>query len=124
MALKLFQSSILAKIVKAWYREWISGTFLNADKKFGLSVRLPDLCIFFHSLAPFGSHYPALTEANKMLVPIMALVDTDANPNIITYPIPANDDSPSSVGLFGTLFVDTICRAKQLKEEIDSLTKI
>jgi small subunit ribosomal protein S2 len=36
-------------------------------------------------------------EVNKLGIPIIALIDTDANPDIIDYPIPGNDDSIKSV---------------------------
>jgi small subunit ribosomal protein S2 len=35
-----------------------------------------------------------------MLVPTVALVDTDCDPSLITYPVPGNDDSISSIKLF------------------------
>lgn len=35
----------------------------------------------------------AVKEANKIGVPIVALVDTNANPSLVTYPIPSNDDA-------------------------------
>ena len=41
----------------------------------------------------------AVAEARKLNIPIIALVDTNANPSEITYPIPANDDSIRSIRL-------------------------
>ncbi len=41
----------------------------------------------------------AVREANKMLVPVVALVDTNADPTNINYPIAANDDAIKSVSL-------------------------
>lgn len=38
-----------------------------------------------------------VAEANRMEIPIVGITDTDANPEKITYPIPANDDAPKSL---------------------------
>jgi small subunit ribosomal protein S2 len=34
----------------------------------------------------------AVAEANRLKIPIIALVDTNADPDLVTYPIPSNDD--------------------------------
>jgi len=39
----------------------------------------------------------AVLEAKKLKIPIIAIVDTNVNPDLIDYPIPANDDSPEAV---------------------------
>jgi small subunit ribosomal protein S2 len=41
----------------------------------------------------------AVREANKLHVPIVALVDTNADPSQVTYPIPANDDAIKTIQL-------------------------
>ncbi|PID51681.1 MAG: 30S ribosomal protein S2 [Candidatus Moraniibacteriota bacterium] len=41
----------------------------------------------------------AIREAQKMNIPVVALVDTNVNPEAVTYPIPANDDAVSSLKL-------------------------
>lgn len=41
----------------------------------------------------------ALREANKMGIPVVALVDTNADPSNVTYPIPANDDAIKTIEL-------------------------
>lgn len=41
----------------------------------------------------------AVAEANKLGIPVIALVDTNANPDVIDYPIPANDDAIKAVQL-------------------------
>lgn len=48
-------------------------------------------------------HSIAIREANQMNIPVIALLDTDCNPDGITYPIPANNDSISSVKLISKL---------------------
>ncbi len=47
-------------------------------------------------------------EANKLSIPIVALIDTDANPDIIDYPIPGNDDSIKSVKCITASLVEAI----------------
>ena len=41
----------------------------------------------------------AVAEANRTRTPIVALCDTDADPNLIDYPVPANDDAIRSIQL-------------------------
>jgi len=47
-------------------------------------------------------------EVNKLGIPIVALIDTDANPDIIDYPIPGNDDSIKSVKYITSCVVEAI----------------
>jgi small subunit ribosomal protein S2 len=51
----------------------------------------------------------AVAEARKLNIPIFAIVDTNSNPNLIDFPIPANDDASKSI----SLIVKTICEAIQ-----------
>ncbi len=44
--------------------------------------------------------HTAVMEARKMGIPIIAIADTNADPEGITYPIPGNDDSIKSIDLF------------------------
>jgi len=41
----------------------------------------------------------ALAEARRLNIPVVALVDTNADPDLVEYPIPGNDDSLRSIGL-------------------------
>lgn len=66
--------------------------------------RLPDVVVIVDPHEEDG----AVMEANRMGLPIIALLDTNANPKQITYPIPANDDTPKSVSLILDLIKDTI----------------
>jgi small subunit ribosomal protein S2 len=51
----------------------------------------------------------ALREANRLNIPVFAMVDTNSDPNIVDFPIPANDDASKSIALI----VDKICDAIQ-----------
>jgi small subunit ribosomal protein S2 len=55
----------------------------------------------------------AIKEANMMDVPIIALIDTNCNPELIDYPIPANDDSIKSISLFVKLFGEVVGKSKK-----------
>jgi small subunit ribosomal protein S2 len=41
----------------------------------------------------------AVKEAHKLGIPVVALIDTNADPSIATYPIPCNDDAVKTIGL-------------------------
>ncbi len=50
----------------------------------------------------------ALAEARKMKVPIIAIVDTNSNPEGIDYPIPCNDDATQAVELITSVIAGSI----------------
>jgi small subunit ribosomal protein S2 len=54
----------------------------------------------------------AIAEANKLGVPIVAIVDTNADPDVITVPIPGNDDAIRSVSLITAALADVIKEAR------------
>ncbi len=54
----------------------------------------------------------AVAEANKLGIPVVAIVDTNADPDIITVPIPGNDDAIRSVSLITAALCDTIKEAR------------
>jgi small subunit ribosomal protein S2 len=57
----------------------------------------------------------AVKEANKMRVPIIALCDTNVNPDLITYVIPGNDDAVKGVKLIVDAMADAIVAAREEK---------
>ncbi|MBR6931482.1 MAG: 30S ribosomal protein S2 [Bacteroidales bacterium] len=50
----------------------------------------------------------AVAEARKLNIPTFAIVDTNTNPNLIDFPIPANDDASKSIALIVGRMVDAI----------------
>ena len=50
----------------------------------------------------------AIMEANKLGIPVVAIVDTNADPDVITVPIPGNDDAIRSVSLITNALSDVI----------------
>lgn len=53
----------------------------------------------------------ALLEANHLKIPVVAIVDTNVNPEGVDYPIPGNDDSLNSLSLFVRTIADSIVAA-------------
>jgi len=103
-------------------RAWKTDVFTAPNLTFDQEVRLPDLVIMVHTRESeqYGVHR-AITDAAKVGIPTVGLVDTDCNPNIITYPIPGNDDSISSVSLMLDLFKKSIMAGKQQRQN-DNIT--
>jgi len=50
----------------------------------------------------------AVHEANRLKIPVIGIVDTNSNPDQITFPIPGNDDALKSVGLITRVISDSI----------------
>ncbi len=59
----------------------------------------------------------AVAEANKLGIPIVAIVDTNADPDIITVPIAGNDDAIRSVSLIAAALADAITEARALRPQ-------
>ncbi|HEX3928269.1 MAG TPA: 30S ribosomal protein S2, partial [Gemmatimonadales bacterium] len=54
----------------------------------------------------------AVQEANRLNIPVVAIVDTNADPDVITVPIPGNDDAIRSVSLITTALCDGVKEAR------------
>lgn len=54
----------------------------------------------------------AIAEANKMKIPVVAMVDTNVNPELVDYPIPANDDALKSIEMITSLIAEAIKKAR------------
>jgi small subunit ribosomal protein S2 len=59
----------------------------------------------------------AVREARKLGIPIVGMVDTNADPDQVDYPIPSNDDAMRAIRLFTTMMADAVLegRAKYLE---------
>ena len=60
---------------------------------------------------PHAEHI-AILEAHKLNIPVFGIVDTNANPEEIDYPIPANDDAIRSVALILAVMADAVVESK------------
>lgn len=54
----------------------------------------------------------AVQEATRLGIPVVALVDTNSNPEVISYPIPGNDDAIRSIRLIVGILLDAINEGK------------
>ncbi len=50
----------------------------------------------------------AIQEARKLNIPVIAILDTNSNPDGITYPIPGNDDAARAIQLYCDLLADSV----------------
>lgn len=53
----------------------------------------------------------AVAEALRMKIPVVAVVDTNCNPEGITYPIPGNDDAIRAISLFTSVIANAVLEA-------------
>ena len=60
----------------------------------------------------------AIQESVKLGIPIIAILDSNSNPDGIEYPIPGNDDARRSIDLYCNLIKETINAAKKLAPSI------
>ncbi|MCU1499686.1 MAG: rpsB, partial [Acidimicrobiales bacterium] len=66
--------------------------------------RLPDLVFILDT----KKEHIAVTEANKLGIPIVAVVDTNCDPDVIQFPIPGNDDAIRSGTLMSRVIADAV----------------
>src|SRR5262245_30550123 len=62
----------------------------------------------------------AILEARRMEIPVVAVCDTNCDPDLIDYPVPGNDDAIRSVKLFCALMADAILEGKAEAEKAAS----
>ena len=55
----------------------------------------------------------AIKEANRLGIPVVAIVDTDSDPDLVQYPIPGNDDAIRSIKLLTSIIVDSLIEGLQ-----------
>jgi small subunit ribosomal protein S2 len=71
---------------------------------------LPDVLIIIDPVL----HTTAVREARRLHIPIIAMVNTDGNPELVDYPVPANTKARLSINWFLGKVRDTIKEAKAL----------
>jgi small subunit ribosomal protein S2 len=60
----------------------------------------------------------AVTEARKMGIPVIAIVDTNCNPDEIDYPIPANDDAIRAIKLITSKIASAVIEGQNLAQAL------
>lgn len=76
---------------------------------------LPDM------LFVIDSHKEAIAvqEAKKLGIPVVAVVDTNCDPDDVTWPIPGNDDALRAIKLFASKIADSMLEGRELASEHD-----
>lgn len=88
---------------------------LKLEKKFGglkHFSKLPE-AIF---IVDTGAHSLVVKEAKKMKIPVIGILDTDDDPVLIDYPIPANDSAKSSIDYLLGKVGEAIEEGKKIEE--------
>lgn len=82
--------------------------------------RLPDALF----IVDIGHEHIALQEATKLGIKTFAMVDTNCDPNLVDFAIPANDDATKSINLITSVIVDAIKEGleerKAMKTELEN----
>ena len=65
---------------------------------------LPDLMIVIDT----NKESIAIAEAHKLGIPVIAILDSNCNPDGITYPVPGNDDATRAIELYCSLFAGAV----------------
>ena len=66
----------------------------------------------------------AIAESVKLGIPIIAILDSNSNPDNIDYPIPGNDDARRSIDLYCNLIKETINNAKSSIPALESKKEV
>ncbi len=77
-------------------------------------TRLPDLVF----IVDVCQEETAVREANRLNIPVVAMVDTNCDPTNIDYIIPANDDAIRSIKLIVNLMADAVEEGLRLREKL------
>lgn len=91
---------------------WLGGTITNREHVIGRRDVMPDLVV----ILDYPNNRAAVKEANKANIPTMGICDTDCDPDVVTYPIAANDDCIASVELIGRTLAQAAYEGRQRRE--------
>lgn len=105
----------------AYCRKWRNQVFTDSQKLFGAVTRLPDLVILFSTLDIQEQAHKAVIMSAKLLIPTIAICDTNSDPSIITYPVPGNDDTPQSIEFYCNVFKTAVLKGKEKRKELVTL---
>jgi len=72
--------------------------------------KLPDMIVIIDP----EQEQTAVNEAKKLGIPIISVVDTNCDPDLIDVPVPGNDDAIRAIKLFLSIFTDAILEGKNL----------
>jgi len=81
----------------------------------GISVlsRRPDAVFILDTM----KEHIAVTEANKLKIPVVAVVDSNVDPDLITYPIPGNDDAIRANDLMARVIAEAVIEGRFINQK-------
>ena len=79
---------------------------------------LPDMLFVIDS----NKEEIAVREARRLGIPVVAIVDTNCDPEMVDYPIPGNDDALRAIRLFCSKIADAVIEGRSLASEQDFAT--
>jgi small subunit ribosomal protein S2 len=79
--------------------------------------KLPDLIVVVDT----ERELTAVKEANTLRIPVMGIVDTNANPDVIDYVIPGNDDAMRSIRLLVGAMADAVLEGRGMRKGADTV---
>ena len=59
----------------------------------------------------------AVKEARKLNIPVVGIIDSNCDPDLVDYPIPANDDAIKSISLISSKIAHAVFEGKQIREK-------
>ncbi|MCP4481247.1 MAG: 30S ribosomal protein S2 [bacterium] len=77
--------------------------------------RLPEIAIIIDP----ENEMTAVKECRKLNIPIVSILDTDCNPDVIDVGVPGNDDAIRAIRLFLSIFTDAINEGKEIYTKVD-----
>ena len=75
--------------------------------------KLPDAVFILDTV----KEHIAVTEANRLKIPVVAVVDSNCDPDVIDFPIPGNDDAIRSTNLMARIISDAVREGRFIAEK-------
>jgi len=88
------------------------------DRVLGGIVNMNELPDAVYIVDP-KKEYIAVEEARKLGIPIIGIVDTNCDPDVIDYPIPANDDAIKAVRLISSLMANAVLEGRSMAKDVE-----
>ena len=93
----------------------IEEEIVRLNRHFGGMKDLTRLPAALYIVDPTIEHI-AIAEANRIGIPVVAMADTNCNPDLIDYPIPSNDDAIRAVRLITARIADAVLEGQQQRQ--------
>ena len=65
----------------------------------------------------------AVLEAKRLNIPVVGLIDTNCDPDLVDYPIPGNDDAIKSIKLITSFIAESVLDGKKRYDEVKAVMK-